>query len=298
MKLGNLDNIIIYVLLLAILVVPQIFKIRLDPVQLKAADDVFAKIDALKPEPGQIVFIAADWGPGTSAENKPQTAVVIEHLFRKKIPFALTSLYPQAAPLLKTLPLEVVEQLKRKGVDGSWEYGKDWVNLGYLVGGGLSIQSMSRADDIKTVLKNDAYGTPLKDIPVFKDIKSVKDIPMLVEITGLVGVFNAWLQFFQSDTYRPILIHGCTSISTPDAYIYYSSKQIGGFFEGVAGAAWYDALLNRAYPGREEVATGINTGIACAQLFVLALMLVGNASYLIERYSQRSQLGGQPGGER
>ena len=295
MRLGNIDNRIIYILLLAILIVPQVYQLRLDPVQLKAADDAFAKIDALTPEPGKIVFIAADWGPGTSAENKPQTAVVIEHLFRKKIPFALTSLYPQSVPMLKTLPLEIIEQLKQKGVEGNWEYGKDWVNLGYLVGGGLSIQSMSRADDIKTVLKSDAFGTPLKDVPVFKGVNTVKDVPMLVEITGLVGVFNAWLQFFQRDTYRPMLIHGCTSISIPDAYIYYSSKQIGGFFEGVAGAAWYDVLLNRIYPGREEVATGTNTGIACAQLFVLALMFVGNAAYFIERYSQRNS---QPGGGR
>lgn len=287
MRLSNIDNRIIYLVLLAILIVPQLYQIRLDPVQLKAADDAFTQIDALKPEPGKIVFIAADWGPGTSAENKPQTAVIIEHLFRKRVPFALASLYPQAAPLLKTLPLEVIEQLKKDGVEGSWEYGKDWVNLGYLVGGGLSIQSMSRADDIKTVLKTDADGTPLKDVPVFKDVMTVRDVPVLVEITGLVGVFNAWLQFFQKDTYRPSLVHGCTSISIPDAYIYYASKQISGFFEGVAGAAWYDTLLNQKYGARKELATGINTGIACAQIFVLLLIALGNVSFFYERYTQR-----------
>lgn len=279
----GLDPRIIYVLVVLALFVPLRSKLRLPPAPMKAAEDVFAQIDKIKPEPGKIVVIAADWGPGTSAENQPQTELVMEHLFRKRVPFALMSLYQLASPTLKELPLQVVARLKREMPNEDWEYGKDWVNLGFQVAGALSLQSMSKAADIKDVLKTDANSTPVAEIPVMKDVKSIKDVQLLVHITGLVGVFNTWLQFFRTEGYAPPMLHGCTSISIPDAYMYYASKQILGFFEGVAGAAWYDKLLDANYPKREEVATRVNTGLGIAQLVILGLIVLGNISYFATR---------------
>ncbi len=283
----GLDARIIYVLVVLALTGPLVFKVRLPPAPMEASASTFEVIDALKPEPGKLVVIAADWGPGTTAENQPQTELVMEHLLRKRVPFALMSIYQLASPMLKDLPLQVVARLEKESPAETWEYGKDWVNLGYQVNGSLSLQSMARAEDIHTVLKTDVSGTPLAEIPVMKDMHSIKNVQMLVQITGLVGVFNTWLQFFRADTYVPPMVHGCTSITIPDAYIYYSSKQILGFFEGIAGAAWYEQLLNKLYPGRVEVATQVNTGLAFAQLVILGLIVLGNIGYFLGKKEGR-----------
>ena len=84
------------------------------------------------------------------------------------------------------------------------------------------------------------------------------------------------------------MLHGCTSITIPEAYLYYNSKQILGFFEGVAGAAWYDQLMNKIYPKREEQATATNTGLAVAQLVILLFIVLGNITYLIEQRNKKS----------
>ena len=279
---NGLDRRIIYLLVIVALAAPLRFMLRLPPAHMKAADDVYAQIEKLEPIPGKLVVIGADWGPGTSAENQPQTELVMEHLMRKRVPFALMSLYQLASPMLKEVPFQVAARVS-KHTGETYEYGKDWVNLGYQVNGALSLQGIARAPDIQEVLKTDANGTPLSEIPVTRDMHKLSDVQMLVHLTGLVNVFNYWLQFFRNQDYIPPMLHGCTSISIPDAYMYYSSKQILGFFEGIAGAAWYDELLDKKYPGREEVATRVNTGLGIAQLLILAIVALGNIGQFLSR---------------
>ena len=240
-------------------------------------------VQRLQPEPGKIVVLAIDWGPGTTAENEPQTVLVMEHLFRKRIPFALISLYNLAGPTLQELPLRVVKQLEKENPNEHWVYGKDWVNLGFRQGSSLAVQSMGRAENWHESIQTDATGMSLKDLPAMAEIKNVRQVQLLVEITSLVGVFNAWLQFFRAADYVPPFVHGCTSISIPDAYLYYSSNQIQGFFEGIAGAAWYDELLGKVYPGRKSVGQEVNTGLAFAQLLILFLIILGNIGAFFER---------------
>ena len=277
----GIDRRLIFLFVGISLTLPLLFDLTMRPAPMRAAEALFAEVDRLQAAPGKLVFIAADWGPGTQGENKPQTMLVMEHLLRKRVPFALISLYQLASPMLKELPEEVLANLKKDLPNETWEYGKDWVNLGYQPSGLIAVQNMAKAENIQTVLKADANLTPLADLPITKEFHSLRDVQMLVQITGLVGVFNSWLQFFQTEGYSPPMVHGCTSISIPDAYLYYASKQIVGFFEGVAGAAWYDELLSKHYPNREEVAKRVNTGLAYAQLLILALVVLGNLHSMV-----------------
>lgn len=289
MLAGGIDPRIIYLFVALALALPLVRDVKLPPARMFAAEDMFAQIDQLKPEPGKIVFIAADWGPGTSAENEAQTRLVIEHLMRKRVPFALISLYQLAKPMLQELPRSVAATLQAERPGESWVYGRDWVNLGFQVAGAQTLQSLSKTGNLHEVLRTDANLVPLGEIPVMKEVRSIKNVQMLVHITGLVGVFNTWLQFFQSEGYRPPMLHGCTSISIPEAYIYYDSRQILGFFEGIAGAAWYDTLMTKEYPGRKEVAFRVNTGVAFAQLVILAFIVLGNIAHFLERAQERAQ---------
>ncbi len=281
---GTIDPRLIYLFVAVALAMPLISDVKLPPARMFAAEDMFSEIDRMEPQPGKIVFIAADWGPGTSAENEPQTRLVIEHLMRKRIPFALISLYQLAKPMLQELPRSVAKALSEERPGETWIYGKDWVNLGYQVAGAQTLQSLSKSANIQDVLRTDANLVPLSEIPVMREVKSIKDVQLLVHITGLVGVFNTWLQFFQSEGYRPPMLHGCTSITIPEAYIYYDSRQIVGFFEGIAGAAWYDTLLTNKYPARHEVAFRVNTGVAFAQLVILGFIVLGNIAALVGRF--------------
>ena len=281
--LTNIDPRVVYLFVALALALPMIKGVSLKPVRMEAAESFYNTLEALPSNSDKAVMLVLDWGPGTFAENGPQSKITMEHLFRKRIPFILTSIYAQASPTLQELPLEVVSELKKEMPNENWEYGKDWINIGFQAGGWQSIQSLASSEDFHQILKTDVRGIPIAELPMMNKIHTIKDIQMLVQITSLVGTFNAWLQFFRTDKYKPEMLHGCTSITIPEAYLYYSSKQILGFFEGVAGAAWYDELLNKNFPMRKEQAKGINTGLAIAQMVILFFIALGNIGHLLYR---------------
>jgi hypothetical protein len=273
----NIDRRIIYALVFLALSIPLINKWSVRPARLKAAEKFYEVVDTLKSGPSDIAFVALDFGPGMAAETGTQAEVVIEHLLRKRIPIALFSQYVLAEPFLESIPQKVAARLSKELPGQTWQYGKDWVNLGYRTGGYLIVQSIPKSENLVELFKRDIRGNNLADLPAFRGVKTLENIKLLAEFSGLVGVFDTYVQFFQKKDYRPIFGHGCTSITIPEAYIYLDSGQLNGLLEGIAGAAWYAVLLNEHFPARIPDNSGIlNTGLGVAHLVIIALIIFGN----------------------
>lgn len=289
-QLERIDRRFIYLFVALSISIPLMIDWSLPPAEMKTADDFYQAIAATDGGRKPFVLVSLDWGPSTQAENRSQSAAVIEHLMRRRIPFGVITIYQYATPFLQSVPQEAAEKLMREDPSQQWTYGKDWVNFGFKPAGAIMIQGLARAADIRATLKADAAGTALTSIPCLSEVRTIRDISGLVQITGLVGTLNAWIQFFQTSDYRPALLHGCTSISIPEAYIYYSSGQLRGLLEGIAGAAWYEQLLQRDYPQRKTGLTlRINTGLAIAHLLIIGLILLGNIGAFAARFGQPSQ---------
>jgi hypothetical protein len=285
----SLSRRLIYLLVIISLSIPLLSDFVLKPAEMKTADDSYAVVQNLKTEDKKFVLISMDFGPSTSAENGPQTKTLIEHLMRRRINFGVISTYPYAAPFLESYPQAIADKLSKEIPGETWKYGTDWVNLGFQPGGAIMIQSLAKAKDLHEVLQTDGKGTELANIPCMAGIHTINNISVLAQITGLVGTFNTWIQFFQNGDYRPEVIHGCTSITIPEAYIYYATGQIKGLYEGVAGAAWYDTLLTKEFPTRKSTdAPKINTSLATAHLVILGLIILGNARSLWDRFGRKS----------
>lgn len=280
----KLDRRIVYLLILIALTLPLLLKLSFDPVPMASAKKFFETIEGLERDSGKIVLLVLDFGPNSKAENFPQSEVLIEHLLRRHIPFAIMSQYIQSEPLLESIPAGVLARLAKENTEQHWEYGKDWINLGYRVGGALFIQSLARADSLTTSLKKDARGNDLNQLPIFSKVKSIESIQLLAQLSSLVGTLDTLLSFFQTDNYKPPMVHGCTSITIPQAYIFLDSGQLRGLLEGIAGAASYSVLLDLAFPGRlKDRSRLLMTGIGVAHLVVIGLVLLGNLAPLIFR---------------
>lgn len=281
----NIDRRILYLLLALSLALPLVSDWIVKPAHMHSADAYYAAVDTLTPSRDKIVLVAVDWGPSTQAENAPQTEVTLEHLMRKGIPFALISNIPYAEPFMNNMPKDIAARLKTEtGKD--YVYGRDWVNLGYQPGGVIIIQSLAKAKDLGELLKADSKGTPLKLVPMMKHIKTIENISLLVEVTGSVGMFESWVQFFQTDNYHPPMVHACTSITIPSAHSYLAAGQIVGLFEGVAGAAAYEDLLTAHYPVRKVgSALRMNTSLAVAQLLIIVFIILGNLGAVLRTFN-------------
>ncbi|WKZ56093.1 MAG: hypothetical protein QY326_04980 [Bdellovibrionota bacterium] len=267
----------IYLLVALALSVPLILRVSVPPARMRAADRAYDLIRDVEIAPHQIVLMAFDFGPNIKAENGSQAEVVLEHLMRRRIPVALFSLYVQAEPFLKSIPEKVASRLMAENPGEVWRYGEDWVNLGFRPGNFLVLQSLARSEDITAFFGKDAFANRLADIAAFRNAKTVKDIALLVEISGLQGMLELYLRFFRAEGYVPKVVHGCTSISIPDAYIFLDSGQLSGLLEGIAGAAWYSARLRKEYPRQEaDEAQILNTSLGVAHLLIILLVIVGN----------------------
>lgn len=275
----NINRKTVYFLVFFCVSAPVLLGIKLSPAPIRTADDSFKIVD----DKNNAVLISIDFGPGTQAELYSQAELVIEHLLRKKTPFALMTLYDQAMPFLEAIPEGVIKRLKSEGIEDI-VYGRDWINFGYQPNFQFAIINMAKSDDLSETLKTDFYGKNLRDFPIMGKIKNIKDFTVLFENSGLVGIFNLWIQFFQKDGFKPLFIHGCTSISIPDAYNYYSSKLISGLFEGISGAAWYEKLMQQNYPNRIATKSDlINTSVSFGQLLIIILIILGNLSLFFNK---------------
>ena len=250
---GSLDRRIIYLFILIALSVPLAMRFSVPPARMQAADRMYEIVEGAEFESGEIAFVTFDFGPSTKAENEPQSKVALEHLFRNRIPVVLFSQIPYAEPFLKSIPEDIAEKLEKEFPGESWDYGRDWVNLGFRQGGSLLLQSIPKEPDLKAFFAADVNGTDLANFSMLDNFSNFSQIKFLYNFTGSVGVFDRYLEFFNSKDYRPVFLHGCTSITIPEAYIYIDSGQLQGLLEGIAGAAWYSNLLQEAAPGREAV---------------------------------------------
>jgi hypothetical protein len=263
---------------------PIVMGISQKPSRLVSAERMYDVVENVKVEPGEVAMIWLDFGPNTIAENEPQAQVLIEHLFRRRIPVVFLSQYQQAERFLTKIPNEVAKRLESEMPGQQWRYGEAWVNAGFRPGGAIFIQSMVNAEDVSKFLGRDVNGMPIKQYPAFSSIGGVERVKLVGEITGLVGVFDNIIQFFQKNEYRPTIVHGCTSITIPEAYIFLDSGQLKGLLEGIAGAAWYSVVLKEHFPNSENKELLVtNTALSAAHIVLIFLIVLGNIVPLLKR---------------
>jgi hypothetical protein len=264
--------------------VPVLFGLSQKPSRLVSAERMYSVMDSLAVSPGDVALVWLDFGPNTVAENEPQASVIIEHLFRRRIPVIVLSQYQQSEGLLRRIPQEVASKLEAERPGEHWRYGESWINAGFKPGGSLMIQALVNSPDISKYLGRDVTGMPISHYPTFASIGGVDRVKLVAEVTGLVGVFDTIVQFFQKNGYRPTLVHGCTSITIPEAYIFLDSGQLHGLLEGIAGAAWYSEVLKEHFPlSTNQKLLVTNTALSAAHIMIIALIVFGNIAPLVSR---------------
>jgi len=279
---------LIYLAMILAVGIPVILGYSQPPSRLVSAERMYDVVEGVTLKPGEVAFVWLDFGPGTLAENEPQAHVLLEHLFRRRIPVVLISQYQQAEGALQRIPQDVAKQLEAEMPGQRWTYGEAWVNAGYRPGGSIFIQALVNAPDVSKFLGRDVGGMPIAHYPNFGSIGGVEHVQLVGHITGLTGVFDTIIQFFQKGDYRPTIVHGCTSITIPEAYIFLDSGQLKGLLEGIAGAAWYSEVLKSHFPLSENrKLLVVNTALSSAHVALIGLIILGNLVALVQYLRRR-----------
>jgi len=269
LRLQNIDRRWLYMTLAIVVTLCLLFPFSLP---LYISPQVKSLYDAVEKVPkDKIVIVASEWDAGTRGENLPQTRVIMEHLMRRGIKFAILSQYQQGPRLAEA----VAEELARKY---NKVYGVDWCNWGYKIGGGMMLQALSR--NIPKTIEKDIRGTPVEKIPMMAGVKDIRDVGLIVVMSGS-AVIDSYIAFIRS-VYGTPLGFGCTAVMAPEQYPFLDSGQLVGLLAGLMGAAQYEKLLSS--PGRAMRAMNAQS---MAHLLIIVLIVLGNIGYAMSRGSKR-----------
>jgi hypothetical protein len=276
----GIQRVLIYLLILAAVVVP----LFIDPFQygpLDAQDlrggaaGFYPLLEGTGPvalPAGSVVVVAFDYQPAMAGELSVQAQAVVDHLMARDLRIAAISLYPEGA----ALALDALQE--RADVHG-YEYGTDYIHLGYLPNQPASVRHFLDAGPLSADRRDYLSGRPLDgdQYPIAQAVRDMRAVSLVVELTGDERTLRTWVEQITAHTRVPIAAGVSASIA-PYAQPYLDSGQLEALLVGLPGAAEYEAR-------REEVGQGIRSlgSQVAAQAMVVLLIFLGNLVHLVTR---------------
>ena len=232
----------------------------------------------------KIVVIDTGWDAGSLGENMGQTQVVIDHLFRNRIPFITVDL--GGSPFAPQFINIVIDKLHKERYPDR-VYGKDWVCFGYYKIGGWQAYIPFAQDFSKVYEKECIHGWSLKDekdlekMPLMKWAKNIDNVHMIYAVTYSPN--EEWVSFIHGIYGTPIAF-GCAGIQSTTTYRFIPPKQLVGMLVSIRGSAEYDTLLYPNKPSmRQSKGTELLVPLAFGHLVIIAAVIIGNIGYFASR---------------
>lgn len=269
-KLRNIDRRIIYAILLVALAFPMFAPAGLPFAVGQPARNAFDAIDAL--QPGDLVVLSFDYAPTSADEINPQAMAVMRHLFEQKRGVRVVTLgFWPSGPMFAEINFRLLEE---EGVTEGLVYGEDYADFGYIAGAENAMAAF--ASDITDAFRRDRQGNRTADLPMMQGVADGGDVDLLVHFgSGTPGVPEYIRQLI--DPYGVPMVAGLAAVSVAGSIPYYNAGQIIGYFNGLRGAAEYEALYGVAGPG-----TSAMDSFSFGHLSIIIFVLIGNITYFLD----------------
>ncbi len=201
--------------------------------------EVVGIINALPTDaPTLLVF---DYEPGLSGELDAAAAPVIDHLMLRGSPLAILSTSPTGSALAERF-------LQNTQASHNYQYGQQYINLGYLPGGSSGI--LSFASQPRAAIRTDIEGALVWDSLPLQGVASLADFAALIVLTDSVETGRAWIEQTGETLGETPLLMVVSAQAEPIIYPYYKSGQIDGLVSGLSGGATYERINGRPGLGR------------------------------------------------
>ncbi len=270
--IARLDRRWIFLAVGLLVILPLAFGFHIAPVEPSPRARGF--YDAIEKLPeGSTVLLSGDYDPSTIAENYPMHLAAARHLMRRNMKIIALALYPAGPPLTDQVLHLVGEEFGKKE-------GIDYVNLGYKTGNELVMSSMGSS--IPRTFPVDRRGISVSEIPVMKGIQNYEQFALLVNVSAGFPGTKEWVQQVVSRYHLP-MVAGVTAVSAPEYYPYLQTGQLQGLLGGMAGAAEYEALIQRP-----ALAMRGMDAQSLAHVFIALMILLGNLAFLGKQPARRA----------
>ncbi|MBK9120821.1 MAG: hypothetical protein IPM18_14675 [Phycisphaerales bacterium] len=229
---------------------------------------LFEYIDGLPPE--AIVMIDSSWDAGSLAENEAQLKCVVRHLCERRIRFVVTSI--GIAPLGPEFARLTIRPIAG---EYGYEYGRDWVNAGFVQGieGSIGAVIDGAMKNFRQTFPADSEGTPVAELPLLADFNGAADAALVYIVTYAPA--PEWISFVREQFRTPVAF-GAMSIMAPQYINNFRTGQLQGLLLGNRGAAEYEQLLGVPGQGARLAVAG-SFGVLAVILAAILGNLVSNA---------------------
>ena len=285
-KLKNLDRRWIFLLMFLSVAIPIIIiGITGQSFPEKPTDLAYSTFNAIEDlKPGDKVLLSFDFDPASEGELGPMATAFTYHCAANKLNMYFMALWPVGPQMIDN----AIENVIKKDFP-DLVYGEDYVNLGFKSGGEGVIKVI--VTDFLELFSTDAKGTPFNDIPMNKEISSVQDMDLVINISAGSAGTKEWVQYAVTPYPDEItLVAGCTGVQAPLLYPYIP-EQLPGLLGAIKGAAEYEKLVFDKYyrdegkvvPGRYQEGVRRMGPQLVAHLLMILLIIAGNFIYFVEK---------------
>ncbi len=279
------DRRLVYVIMLLSVVGPLIWRISFREHPSPMVQEIFDAIEALPPDAR--VLMAYDFDPSTDPEVKPMGDAFTRHLALRRAKLFYLTLWP--------LGQGEIDQVLRRVLLAEfpeYRYGTDFVNLGFMSGNeGVIAVALT---DLKKGFTTDAFNASTagdNGMPIMRGIDNLRNMDLIVSVASGYPGLREWIQYAAVPGRIPI-IGGAVAVMSPELFPYVPG-QCKGLLAGIKGAAEYEQLLIERYPqlDRPEARTALDRmgPQTAAHFAIMALIVLGNAMYLLERRRERGR---------
>jgi hypothetical protein len=280
--LQDLDRRWIFLLMALAVAIPILLQLQFPEEPSLLADATFAEIDRL--EAGDRVLLAWDYDPTTEGELGPMATAFARHCCEKELKLYFITLLPVGPQMIE----QTINDIIRRDFP-DLVYGEDYVNLGFKSGNEGVIKVI--VTDLRGLYTTDARGTNIDQIPMCRDVESVQDMDLIVNVSGSYPGTKEWVQYAVTPYPDKIrMVAGCTGVQAPLLYPYVP-EQLPGLLGAIKGAAEYEAKVVQTYfydrglePDQKYLEGKRRMGPQLiAHLLMIALIIAGNWVYFTER---------------
>jgi hypothetical protein len=291
-----LERGLIPVLILIAVFVPAFMRYMGDPVAMptgyQTRPEVSGMYNLIESLPSfATVVVAFDYSPAAAGELDAVATPLLRHLMMRQERIVAVSTVPAGPQLAQTT-------LEKLAPEYGYQYGRDYLILGYIPGGAVGLQAFATAPwelfsgaDYFGGERAEAEGRP----PLARDNEaanglgeSLREAALILLLTASRDDLVGWMeQVGQLPGMSQVPIAGGLSAALePWARPYYETdmKQLSGLVTGVAGAAQYAELVDPQQAGTVIVLRESQTaGLAVVALFVVIGLIWGSAAGLSSR---------------
>lgn len=217
---------------------------------------------------GSVAVFECSFDTGYLGSIAPGVTAFLTHLMEKRFKIVAYSLHIEG-PMTFWISWDRV----RKELRDQYEYGVDFVYLGFMTGGEAA--QLKFGEDIKGLYTYDYEGTPLDELPLLDEINNHEDFD-LVFFASRGGEHMGHTMRVYAETFGVTLVSARQMAEVPVNFI--DAGLLHGYVRGLRGGSEYELLLDR--PGR-AVAAMDATSLFFSWLMIA--VIIGNIGYFLRK---------------